>query len=65
MIDVSTAPIEILPTLYFIRVYGELRQVHPLTRPHKYNGWNILAKFDRTGQIVQIHDRDIIRYTGK
>ena len=57
--EADTAPTPTAVT-YFIRVAGQLRQVHPLTKPHRSQA-NVTVRVLRDGSIVTVHNTEILR----
>ncbi|WP_350351899.1 hypothetical protein ABS642_00870 [Microbacterium sp. A8/3-1] len=56
---VMTAPIATAVT-YFIRVNGDLRQVEPLTKPHREQA-HVTVRVLRDGSIMTVHNTEILR----
>ncbi len=54
-----TAPIPTKVT-YFIRIDGALRQIDPITKPHRENAF-VIVRDTRDGSILKVHNTDIIR----
>lgn len=54
-----TAPIPTAMT-YFIRVNGDLRQVEPLTKPHRERA-HVTVRILRDGSITAVHNTEILR----
>lgn len=55
----TTAPTTTAVT-YFIRVDGALRQVEPLTKPHREQP-RVTVRILRDGSIVTVHNTEILR----
>ncbi|WP_449408016.1 hypothetical protein [Microbacterium maritypicum] len=55
----DTAPVSTAVT-YFIRVAGALRQVEPLTRPHREQA-HVTVRVLRDGSTVTVHNTEILR----
>lgn len=62
--QVDTSPIPVIhPTLkYFIREYGNLRQVYPITKPSRDNRGRVLVHVPQLGEVVRVHNDDILIY---
>ncbi|MFJ4173384.1 hypothetical protein [Microbacterium sp. NPDC089696] len=55
----DTAPVPTAVT-YFIRVDGALRQVEPLTKPHREQA-HVTVRVLRDGKILTVHNTEILR----
>lgn len=44
---------------YFIRIFGALVEVHPLTKPHREQS-TVIVQVVRTGGLFAVEHRDII-----
>ncbi len=55
----ATAPTPTAVT-YFIRVDGALRQVEPLTKPHREKA-DVTVRVLRDGSVVTVHNAEILR----
>lgn len=49
---------------YFIHLNGQLREVQPLTRPHRTQSTVIVRRSD-TGRVLRVEHNEIIRHEGK
>lgn len=60
----SRAALRTAPTpttmAFFIRVDGDLRQVQPLTKPHREQA-NVAVRIIRDGSIATVHNTEILR----
>jgi len=58
-VALRTAPISTSVT-YFIHLDGDLRQVEPLTKPHREQA-HVTVRVVRDGSILAVHNTEILR----